>query len=71
MPQCSGISACTDLDETTYGVIAAEDYEFTDADRAAMFYPVYNSLRVTLYGDGSDLPTSPTWHPTSGVCLIA
>lgn len=32
-----GISACTDLDETTYDVIAAEDYEFTDADRAAMF----------------------------------
>ena len=45
-----GISACTDLDETTYDVIAAEDYEFTDADRAAMFYPVYNSLRDFIWG---------------------
>lgn len=45
-----GAVGCTDLDETTYDVIAAEDYEFTDADRAAMFYPVYNSLRDFIWG---------------------
>lgn len=44
------MSGCTDLDETTYDVIAAEKYEFNDADRAAMFYPVYNSLREFIWG---------------------
>ncbi len=39
------INACTDLDETIYDTIAAEQYEFSAQDAASMFSPVYSSLR--------------------------
>ena len=42
-----GISACTDLDETTYDVIAAEDYEFTDADAAGWNYAPHEFVNDT------------------------
>lgn len=46
-----GMSAgCTNLDETPYSVVAAEGHEFSDAERAAMFYPVYSSLRDFVWG---------------------
>ena len=39
------LGSCTDLSETIYDTIASEKYEFTEKDRAAMFAPVYSSLR--------------------------
>ena len=42
--------SCTDLDETLYDTLASETYEFTDADLAATFAPVYSSLR-SVYWD--------------------
>ena len=43
-------SSCTDLSETLYSEIAAEEYEFTDRDYQAMFAPVYSSLRDMYWG---------------------
>lgn len=39
------LGSCTDLSETIYDQIATEKYEFTEADNAALFSPVYSSLR--------------------------
>lgn len=39
------LGSCTDLSETIYDTIATEKYEFTEADNAALFSPVYSSLR--------------------------
>ncbi|WP_291861447.1 RagB/SusD family nutrient uptake outer membrane protein [Marinilabilia sp.] len=43
-------SSCTDLDETIYDTIAAEEYEFSEKDAASMFSPVYSSLRSVYWG---------------------
>ena len=43
-------TSCTDLDEITYDVVTAEGHEFSEAERAAMFLPVYNSLRDFIWG---------------------
>ena len=44
------LGSCTDLSETIYDTIASEKYEFTEKDRAAMFAPVYSSLRDVYWG---------------------
>ena len=38
------------MSETIYDTIASEKYEFTEKDRAAMFAPVYSSLRDVYWG---------------------
>jgi hypothetical protein len=43
-------SGCTDLEETIYDTIAAEQYEFTAKDAASMFSPVYSNLRGVYWG---------------------
>jgi hypothetical protein len=43
-------SGCTDLDETIYSQIASEKYDFTTADAASMFSPVYSNLRNLYWG---------------------
>lgn len=42
--------SCTDLEETTYDVIASENYSFSEKDVASMFVPVYASLRDVYWG---------------------
>ena len=56
------LGSCTDLSETIYDTIASEKYEFTEKDRAAMFAPVYSSLRDVYWGWTS--------RPIHGVFLI-
>ncbi len=46
----TSLQSCTDLTEHPYNLITSERYEFTDADRAAMFLPVYSSLRDFVWG---------------------
>lgn len=62
------LNSCTDLSETIYSELASEKYEFTDKDAAAMFAPVYSSLRSLYWGwngyadvmdETSDLWTTP------------
>lgn len=43
-------AACTDLDEHPYDVVVGEGHEFSESERAALFYPVYNSLRDFIWG---------------------
>ena len=46
-----GVSAgCTNLDETAYSTVVDDGHEFTEMERTAMFYPVYNSLREFVWG---------------------
>ena len=59
------LGSCTDLSETIYDTIASEKYEFTEKDRAAMFAPVYSSLRDVYWGW-----YSWTSRPIHGVFLI-
>lgn len=44
------LNSCTDLSETIYSELASEKYEFKDKDAAAMFAPVYSSLRSLYWG---------------------
>ena len=62
------LNSCTDLSETIYSELASEKYEFTDKDAAAMFAPVYSSLRNVYWAwngyadvmdETSDLWTTP------------
>ena len=62
------LGSCTDLSETIYSQIATEQYEFTEDDAAAMFAPVYSSLRNVYWAwngyadvmdETSDLWTTP------------
>lgn len=42
--------SCTNLDETIYDTLAAEEYEFSAEDAASMFAPVYSNLRNLYWG---------------------
>ena len=44
------MGSCTDLNERIYDTIASEQYEFTEADAASLFAPVYSSLRNVYWG---------------------
>lgn len=45
-----GLTGCTNLDEHPYNVVVAEGHEFSEAERAALMYPVYSSLRDFIWG---------------------
>ena len=46
-----GMSAgCTNLDEVAYSEVVDDGHEFSEMERTAMFYPVYNSLRDFVWG---------------------
>lgn len=43
-------AGCTNLDEVAYSEVVDDGHEFSEMERTAMFYPVYNSLRDFVWG---------------------
>lgn len=45
-----GVTSCTDLNETLFSELSAEQYEFTEEDINRMVGPVYTSLATAYWG---------------------